>query len=104
MAVEAWEVRRRGGGEPDDLAALDRQLDQLVPEARLAIPHAMRTAIDVVDQLFHAGGTRSIYNRSGLERRFRDAHVAAQHFAGSPSHLAAGGRLRMGLPAGAPFW
>ena len=104
VATEAWELRRSGGGESDDLAALERQLDRLVPEARLAIPHAMRTAIDVVDQLFHAGGTRSIYNRGGIERRFRDAHVAAQHFAGSPSHLAAGGRLRMGLPAGAPFW
>ena len=87
-----------------DAAGGPHPLDQLVLDARLAITHAMRTAIEVVDVLFHAAGTRSIYNGQGIERRFRDAHVAAQHFAGSPSHLAAGGRLVLGLPAGAPFW
>jgi indole-3-acetate monooxygenase len=68
------------------------------------VTHAMRAAVDVVDVLFHAAGARSIYNDQGIERRFRDAHVAAQHFAGSPSHLSAGGRLVLGLPAGAPYW
>jgi hypothetical protein len=58
----------------------------------------------VLNQLFHAGGTRAIFNREGVERRFRDAHVAAQHFAGSPSHYTAAGRVVLGLPAGAPFW
>lgn len=125
VAVEAWEEARGGhdhghdhgdghdhdhgdghdhGSGDSGTARLDRQLDALVPEARMAIPHAMRTAVEVVDLLFHAGGTRAVYEKGGLERRFRDVHVAAQHFAGSPSHLAAGGRLAMGLPAGAPFW
>jgi alkylation response protein AidB-like acyl-CoA dehydrogenase len=91
--ADVWEAA--GGLNP---------LDHLVLESRLAITHAMRAAVDVVDVLFHAAGTRSIYNHQGIERRFRDAHVAAQHFAGSPSHLSAGGRLVLGLPAGAPYW
>ena len=79
-------------------------LDALIRAARLAITHAMHTAVQVVTLLFQAGGTRSIFNRAGLERRFRDAYVAVQHGAGSPSHFKAGGRLVLGLPAGAPFW
>jgi indole-3-acetate monooxygenase len=82
----------------------DEALDRLVLDARLAITHAMHTAVDVVDLLFHAGGTRSVFNRHGVERRFRDAHVALQHVAGSPGHFEAGGRIALGLPAAAPFW
>jgi indole-3-acetate monooxygenase len=93
---DVWDA----AAQPDDQAALD----QLIPPARLAIVHAMHTAVEVVDLLFHAGGTRSIFQCHGLERRFRDAHVALQHGAGAPSHFEAGGRLALGLPAAAPFW
>ena len=79
-------------------------LDELIPPARLAIVHAMQAAVDVTTLLFQAGGTRAVFNRHGLERRFRDAQVAAQHVAGSPTHYEAAGRLALGLPAAAPFW
>ena len=80
------------------------ELDPLLAEARLAIPHAMHAAVDIVNLLFHAGGTRSIFACHTLERRFRDAQVAVRHGAGSTSHFEAGGRVKLGLPAGAPFW
>lgn len=98
---DVWEAAEPGdshegrGGE---------ELDRLVLDARLAITHAMHTAVEVVDLLFHAGGTRSIFHRHHLERRFRDAHVALRHGAGSASHFEAGGRIALGLPAAAPFW
>ena len=92
----AWESARAGD--------TGNGLDRPVREARLAITHAMHSAVQVVDLLFHAAGTRSIFARHQLERRFRDAHVAVQHGAGLPSHFEAGGRLALGLPAGAPFW
>lgn len=82
----------------------DDDIDDLLCAARLAIPHAMHTAVEVVDLLFAVGGTRSVFTRHQLERRFRDAHVAVQHGAGSVSHFQAGGRVSLGLPAGAPFW
>ncbi len=79
-------------------------LDEAVLQARLAITNALHTAVEVVDLLFHAGGTRSVFAAAGLERRWRDAHVAVQHGAALPSHFDAAGRLAMGLPAGAPYW
>ena len=82
----------------------DSRLDGCIPAARLAIVHAMHAAVEVVNLLFHAGGTHSVYTRNRLERCFRDAQVASQHGAGSPSHFEAGGRLALGLPAGAPAW
>ncbi|MFN0028264.1 MAG: acyl-CoA dehydrogenase family protein [Acidimicrobiales bacterium] len=80
------------------------ELDRLVLDARLSIPHAMHTAVAAIDLLFSAGGTRSIYHRNHLERRFRDAHTALRHVAGSTQHFIAGGRLSLGVPVGAPFW
>jgi alkylation response protein AidB-like acyl-CoA dehydrogenase len=79
-------------------------VDREILAARLAIPYAMQTSVEAVTLLFHAGGTRSIFASGGLDRRFRDIHVAVQHFAGSPDHFQAGGRILLGLPAGAPFW
>jgi alkylation response protein AidB-like acyl-CoA dehydrogenase len=101
--AEVWAVAREAHGNASD-AELAERVGPLVPAARMAIPYAMQVAVEVVDVLFHAAGTRGIYNRHRIERRFRDAHVAVQHFAGSTSHLAAGGRMAMGLPPGAPFW
>jgi indole-3-acetate monooxygenase len=94
--ADAWGA----AGGTDDPAALDA----VIPPARLAIVHAMYTAVEVVDLLFQAGGTRSIFQCHGLERRFRDAHVALQHGAGSANHFEAGGRIALGLPAAAPLW
>lgn len=85
-------------------AADGAELDRLIPPARLAIVHALHSAVEVVDLLFGAAGTRAIFRRNGLERRFRDAHVAVLHGAGAAAHFEAGGRLALGLPAGAPFW
>ncbi len=94
--AEVWEAAVAG--------ADDGELDRLIPPARLAIVHALHEAVEVVNQLFHAGGTRSIFAAHRLERCFRDAHVALQHGAGSPAHFEAGGRLALGLPARAPLW
>ncbi|MEZ5409489.1 MAG: acyl-CoA dehydrogenase family protein [Acidimicrobiales bacterium] len=94
--AEAWEATVAG--------ADDAELDRLIPPARLAIVHALHEAVEVVNPLFHAGGTRSIFAAHRLERCFRDAHVALQHGAGSPAHFEAGGRLTLGLPARAPLW
>ncbi len=94
--AEVWEAAVAG--------ADDGELDRLIPPARLAIVHALHEAVEVVNPLFHAGGTRSIFAAHRLERCFRDAHVALQHGAGSPAHFEAGGRLALGLPARAPLW
>jgi hypothetical protein len=38
------------------------------------------TAASVVDMAYTAGGGRSIYSSSPLQRRLRDIHALTQHF------------------------
>jgi alkylation response protein AidB-like acyl-CoA dehydrogenase len=80
------------------------ELDELIARARLAITHAMGEAVRAVDLLVRAAGTGGVFTRAGLERRFRDVHVAYQHAAGLPGHVEAAGRVLLGLPAGAPYF
>jgi alkylation response protein AidB-like acyl-CoA dehydrogenase len=73
-------------------------------QLRLAIVHAIKESVRVVDLLFAAAGTNSIYTVNGIERRFRDIHVAAQHFAAFPIHYESGGKVMMGLTPSEPGW
>jgi len=47
---------------------------------RLAACQATRYAIQAVNLMYAAGGGTSIHEDNRLERCFRDAHAAAQHF------------------------
>jgi alkylation response protein AidB-like acyl-CoA dehydrogenase len=82
-----WE--QVGAGTPDPSLA--------VAQARLAIVHAMREAVRVVDLVFHAAGTNAIYTRNPIERYFRDIHVAVQHNAAFPAQYESAGKVLMGL-------
>ena len=64
--------------------------------ARLAITHAIRQSVEVVDKLFNAAGTNAIHHSVGLERFFRDLHVHGQHISGLPLNFEYGGSLLMG--------
>ena len=75
-----------------------------IAQARLAITHGLQESVRAVDILFHAAGTNAIHRRHPLERFFRDIHVAAQHVAGLPSNIEAGGRVMLGLTPGGPGW
>jgi len=58
------------------------------PRARLrsAISHAIETAADVVDVVYHAAGSNAILPRHGFERRFRDVHAVTQQAHGGADH------------------
>jgi alkylation response protein AidB-like acyl-CoA dehydrogenase len=47
---------------------------------RLAATHAVRTAADVVRDMYDLAGGSAIYDNSPLQRRFRDAYTATAHF------------------------
>jgi alkylation response protein AidB-like acyl-CoA dehydrogenase len=64
--------------------------------ARLAITHAIRQSIEVVDKLFNAAGTNAIHHSVGLERFFRDLHVHGQHISGLPLNFEFGGSVLLG--------
>jgi alkylation response protein AidB-like acyl-CoA dehydrogenase len=68
---------------------------------RLAACQAAHQAIEAVDLAYAAGGGTSICEDNRLERCFRDAHAAAQHFSIAPhSNLEPIGRVLLGLPPG----
>jgi alkylation response protein AidB-like acyl-CoA dehydrogenase len=89
-------------GELDraDRLARDGTLAQLdCVRLRAAAPKAVELATRVTDTAFALGGATSVYERSDLQRRLRDAHAAAQHFTAGRDFYAALGALLLGEPA-----
>ena len=72
--------------------------------ARLAITHAIRRSVDIVDNLFNVAGTNAIHRSVGLERFFRDLHVSGQHISGLPSSYEYGGQVLMGANVSASLY
>ena len=72
--------------------------------ARLAITHAIRRSVDVVDRLFNVAGTNAIHRSVGLERFFRDLHVSGQHISGLPNNFEYGGQVLMGAETTASLY
>jgi indole-3-acetate monooxygenase len=66
-------------------------------DVRLATTHATRASAEVVDLMYDLGGGTSVYQRSPLQRIFRDVHVATQHMMVSPATLELTGRLLLGV-------
>lgn len=64
--------------------------------ARLAIAHAIRLSVDVVDKLFYIAGTGAIHESNQLERFFRDIHVGGQHISGLHSNYELSGQALLG--------
>jgi len=59
---------------------------------RLACAHLTRASADLCRALYDLGGGESVYERSPLQRRFRDAHVATQHIMVAPAMFETTGR------------
>jgi alkylation response protein AidB-like acyl-CoA dehydrogenase len=91
---KVW-ARVTAGEEPTDME---------IAQGRIAIAHAMHESVRAVDKLFHAAGTNAIYPHVGLERAFRDIHVAVQHGAALPSYYESAGKVVLGLRPTDPGW
>jgi alkylation response protein AidB-like acyl-CoA dehydrogenase len=72
-------------------------LMQKAAHARLAIAHAIRQSVVVVDKLFYAAGTGAIHESNGIERYFRDLHVSGQHISGLHSNYQLSGQMLLGV-------
>jgi alkylation response protein AidB-like acyl-CoA dehydrogenase len=65
---------------------------------RLATTHAIRSAVEVVDTVYNAGGATAIYEGHLLQRSFQDIHVISQHVQSRRAHYEHVGRYWLGLP------
>lgn len=90
---QAWAL----AGAGDDLTTEARA------ELRLAATHATRTSADVARIMYDLAGGDSVYLKSPLQRRFRDAHVMTQHMMVNPATWELTGRVAFGLPTDATF-
>jgi alkylation response protein AidB-like acyl-CoA dehydrogenase len=83
-------MRRTAQGEPidgDAKAAL-----------RLAATHAAWSSAEVVDVAYHLGGGAALYDKSPLQRHFRDVHTMTQHIMVAEPTLKPIGRILLGRP------
>ncbi|WP_416897457.1 MAG: acyl-CoA dehydrogenase family protein [Minwuia sp.] len=72
-------------------------------DLRLAATHATRTAAEVARAMNDLAGGDSVYLKSPVQRRFRDAHVMTQHMMVNPASWELTGRVGFGLPTDATF-
>ena len=63
----------------------------------LACAHAVRTSAHVADLMHRMGGTNGIYERSRLERHFRDAQTVRHHGFLSEARLETVGQVYLGV-------
>ena len=84
---ELWQ--RTAAGQP---ATLEQRADLI-----LASAHAVRTAARVADLMHRMGGSTGIYERSRLERHFRDAQTVRHHGFVSEARLETVGQVYLGV-------
>ena len=90
---EMWQTVKRG--KP---ATLEQRA-----HVRMGCVNAGASAAAAVDTVWGLAGSRAIFEDAGLERRFRDVHVATQHVALAPRTLEMAGRVLLGLEPGGRF-
>jgi alkylation response protein AidB-like acyl-CoA dehydrogenase len=84
---EAW--RRTASGTP---ATLEQRADLL-----LAVVNAVRSSASAAETIHRLAGTTGIYERSPIERHFRDTHTLRHHGFASEARLEAIGQVYLGL-------
>ncbi len=71
---------------------------------RLAITDGIGSAVQVVDAMFTAAGSRAIFTASPLEQYFRDVHTASAHVQATPAFYQETGRVFLGLELPRAAW
>ncbi|WP_437938729.1 acyl-CoA dehydrogenase family protein [Sorangium sp. So ce341] len=71
---------------------------------RLAATNAALSAARVVDLAFTAGGATALYEKSPLQRCFRDVHAVTQHALVAPQTREVQGRVLLGLDTDLPMF
>ena len=92
-ANEIWDTVNRGEDVPMSQRA----------RVRLATLHAGQVAAEAVRLCYQTAGGTALYRRHPLQRLFRDAHAATQHWILNPCGYETVGRVLFGLAADVPL-
>ena len=99
QAASAWMyklvedlVAAAARGETIDMAMRAR--------VKLACTHAVAASADATAIAYRLGGGQANYERSVLQRCFRDVNAVTQHFVVAPNNFETAGRVMMGLDPG----
>jgi len=90
---KAWRMAENG-----DALTVEARAD-----LRLAATYATRTSAEVAAAMYDLAGGDSVYLKSPIQRRFRDAHVMTQHMMVNPATWELPGRVGFGLPTDPTF-
>ncbi len=91
---KAWETVLRG-----DPVSVEQRIN-----IQVAGTNATRSAAYTVDLMHAAAGGTAVYQRSPIERCFRDVHSATQHAGTSPRTLESTGRMLLGMQPDNPMF
>lgn len=94
VADRTWAIARSGR---------DCELTELA-ELFASAWHVNETATRIVDSMYTAAGTTSVYQDCPLERISRDLRVMRQHVISSPQWAENAGRVRLGLAPSEPLF
>jgi indole-3-acetate monooxygenase len=87
-----------------DTASASRPVTpELQANVRLAVLTAAENSVEIVDSLYRLAGSSSIFQRSPLERCFRDVHTASQHMASQAGRWETAGQVLLGLTPNSPI-
>jgi alkylation response protein AidB-like acyl-CoA dehydrogenase len=92
-AAAIWQELRSG----------DQLTDEQHARLSLANAHAVHTSAQATEQVYRLAGSTAIYQKSPIERCFRDAQTAPADFIVGPWVYEAAGRVRLGLPWTTPL-
>jgi alkylation response protein AidB-like acyl-CoA dehydrogenase len=83
--ADCWQAAQENNVEPEMTAAL-----------RLASTHAVRTCAEAVRRAHDIAGGTSVYKRSAIQRRLRDAQTMTQHMITNATTYEMTGRVLLG--------
>jgi alkylation response protein AidB-like acyl-CoA dehydrogenase len=83
------------------MAARGETIDMAMrARVKLACTHAVAASADATAVAYRLGGGQANYERSVLQRCFRDVNAVTQHFVVAPNNFETVGRVMMGLDPG----